>query len=315
MEYNPLVSIIIPVYNGSDFLKCAIDSALAQTYKNLEILVVNDGSTDNGKTREIALEYGDKIRYLEKENGGVSSALNYGIANMKGEWFSWLSHDDEYFPNKIECQLNVFLKYQNSVCAENAIISGANKLIDEEGHEIITRYEMHNGLLDGKEMFLFLLNKNLSLCGLSLLIHKSLFDKYGTFDGNYKFIQDMKMWNTFMLNGAVFLCHNDIITKNRVHKNQVTVKKQELFLQELNKYATELLVTFTENFEKFEMQFLNFYKFLVYRHSDSAKLYENYLKKNHKYTIALRFRKMVWNIQGSAYRCVRFFYHKLIKKV
>ena len=80
---NPLVSIIIPVYNGSNFMREAIDSALAQTYPNIEILVVNDGSTDN--TREIALSYGDKIRYFEKENGGVATALNLAIREMKGE--------------------------------------------------------------------------------------------------------------------------------------------------------------------------------------------------------------------------------------
>ena len=66
VQYDkPLVSIIIPVYNGSNFMREAIDSALAQTYPNIEIIVVNDGSTDN--TREIALSYGDKIRYFEKE--------------------------------------------------------------------------------------------------------------------------------------------------------------------------------------------------------------------------------------------------------
>jgi len=83
----------------------AIDSAIAQTYNNIEIIVVNDGSNDNGKTREIALSYGDKIRYFEKENGGVSTALNLGIKEMKGEYFSWLSHDDVYYPNKIERQV------------------------------------------------------------------------------------------------------------------------------------------------------------------------------------------------------------------
>ena len=76
-EYNPLVSIVIPVYNGSNFLKYAIESALAQTYKNVEILVINDGSTDNGATRDIALSYGDKIRYFEKENGFFTYNWNH----------------------------------------------------------------------------------------------------------------------------------------------------------------------------------------------------------------------------------------------
>ncbi|MDD4547058.1 MAG: glycosyltransferase family A protein, partial [Oscillospiraceae bacterium] len=95
---NPLVSIVIPVYNGSNYLAEAVDSALAQTYKNIEIVVVNDGSNDEGATEKVAKSYGDKIRYFSKENGGVSSALNLGIENMKGDYFSWLSHDDLYKP-------------------------------------------------------------------------------------------------------------------------------------------------------------------------------------------------------------------------
>ena len=64
---NYKVTIVIPVYNGSNFMKVAIDSAIAQTYDNKEILVINDGSTDNGETEKIALSYGDKIRYIKKK--------------------------------------------------------------------------------------------------------------------------------------------------------------------------------------------------------------------------------------------------------
>lgn len=99
-KYNPLVSIVIPVYNGANYMREAIDSAINQTYDNIEIIVVNDGSTDNGETERIALSYGDKIKYYKKENGGCASALNYGISKMQGEWFSWLSHDDVYYPEK-----------------------------------------------------------------------------------------------------------------------------------------------------------------------------------------------------------------------
>ena len=84
-EFNPLVSIVIPVYNGAEYMREAIDSALAQTYKNIEVIVVNDGSKDN--TDEIARSYGEKIRYFKKENGGVSTALNLAIQNMQGEYF------------------------------------------------------------------------------------------------------------------------------------------------------------------------------------------------------------------------------------
>ncbi|TFG59465.1 MAG: glycosyltransferase family 2 protein, partial [Deltaproteobacteria bacterium] len=84
MGLRPLVSIVIPVYNGSDYLREAVDSAMAQTYADVEVLVVNDGSDDGGKTEAIALSYGDRIRYFRKENGGVASALNLGVREMRG---------------------------------------------------------------------------------------------------------------------------------------------------------------------------------------------------------------------------------------
>ena len=101
----PLVSIVIPVYNGANFLREAIDSALAQTWPHCEILVVNDGSTDNGATEDISLSYRARIRYFRKENGGVASALNLGIREMRGDFFSWLSHDDVYLPDKCRNQV------------------------------------------------------------------------------------------------------------------------------------------------------------------------------------------------------------------
>jgi len=68
-QFKPLVSIVIPVFNGANYMRQAIDSALAQTYRNTEIIVVNDGSEDNGQTEAIARSYGERIRFISKENG------------------------------------------------------------------------------------------------------------------------------------------------------------------------------------------------------------------------------------------------------
>lgn len=102
---TPRISIVIPVYNGADYLARAIVSALAQTHPETEVLVVNDGSDDDGATQRVAAVYGSRIRYFEKPNGGAAAALNYGLDRMTGEYFSWLSHDDEYGPRKLENQL------------------------------------------------------------------------------------------------------------------------------------------------------------------------------------------------------------------
>ena len=101
------VSIIIPVYNAKKYLANTLDSVIKQTYKNLEIILVNDGSTDNSK--DICESYAKidkRIKVINKENGGVSSARNYGLALAKGEYISFVDSDDFLFENMIETLVN-----------------------------------------------------------------------------------------------------------------------------------------------------------------------------------------------------------------
>jgi glycosyltransferase involved in cell wall biosynthesis len=126
------VSIIIPVYNGSNYLSGAIQSALNQDYQNLEIIVVNDGSNDSFQTRNVALSFGNQIRYFEKENGGVATALNLGISQMSGDYFSWLSHDDLYLPNKISSQVNFLNRF--GINSKYKIVFSDFELIDYNGN-------------------------------------------------------------------------------------------------------------------------------------------------------------------------------------
>ena len=223
---DPLVSIIIPVYNGSDYLRESIDSALAQTYKNLEVIVVNDGSNDDCKTEEIALSYKNKITYYANENGGVSSALNTGIKNMNGEYFSWLSHDDLYYPNKISEQVELLNKNNTS----NIIVNCSYEVIDEEGNPITTsrrknkaqkmQYEPH-------EAFKMLFSGG-NFNGCALLVPKKAIRENRLFDENLAFIQDWKMWVLLSLDNYMFLSVNKPLIKMRVHSNRQTLKIKDL---------------------------------------------------------------------------------------
>ncbi|HMD90203.1 MAG TPA: glycosyltransferase family A protein, partial [Anaerolineaceae bacterium] len=100
---NPQVSVLIPVYNGENYLRESINSVLAQTFTDFELLVIDDGSKDG--TWNIIESYGNQLRGLKKENGGVASALNLGIQKARGRWIAWLSHDDLFLPNKLERQI------------------------------------------------------------------------------------------------------------------------------------------------------------------------------------------------------------------
>ncbi len=183
---EPFVSIVIPVYNGSNYLRNAIDSALGQSYVAFEVIVVNDGSSDGGATREIARSYGDRIRYLEKENGGVATALNEGIRAMRGELFSWLSHDDMYYPDKLEKQVAFYTGLPNA----RSIVFSHEDVIDASG--AITERAVPWQLDDHKLYFRLIYDRFIGGC--SLLVPKSAFDEAGLFDPRYRTVQDYDMW-------------------------------------------------------------------------------------------------------------------------
>src|SRR5918997_1546606 len=105
---RPLVSILINNFNYGRFLAEAIDSALAQTYSPVEVVVVDDGSTDN--SREIIASYGDRIRSVLKPNGGQGSTFNAGWAAAKGDVICFLDADDAFTPDKVARVVEVFQK-------------------------------------------------------------------------------------------------------------------------------------------------------------------------------------------------------------
>ena len=233
----PLVSIIIPVYNGSNYLKEAIDSALAQTYKNIEVIVVNDGSTDNGATERIALSYGDNIRYFCKPNGGVSSALNMGIDNMKGEYFSWLSHDDKYLPDKIRVEVDALLASKSA-----ALVACGIQNIDSTSTPIgISR--KFSGLTAGHHPWHEALNYMLmhgSYNGCSLLIPRKAFDEDTRFDETLRYCQDAKMWMQIFLKELDLIYIPDVLVCNRIHGGQLTQTGRDLLKEDSTKIASEI---------------------------------------------------------------------------
>lgn len=213
---KPKVSLIIPVYNGKEYMKEAIDSALAQTYDNLEILVINDGSNDKGETDKIAKSYGDKITYISKENGGVSTVLNLALKKMTGDYFSWLSHDDVYYPNKLEEEI----KYlnENDLLGKNVILYSDYDVIDEYGNLVAHAVKDHEMLVEKPEYALLRGTVN----GLTLLIPKKAFDECGNFDESLRCAQDYDLWYKMMKKGYDFIHIPEILVKSRIHSKQVT---------------------------------------------------------------------------------------------
>ena len=233
MNNNPLISIVIPVYNGSNYLAEAIDSALSQTYENIEILVVNDGSRDDGATEKLALSYGDRIRYIPKESGGVSSALNRGIREMKGEYLSWLSHDDRYYPNKIADQVALLREYKEG----NLIVFTESDQIDANSCPIKNvgrkKVEIPMGRVIKWDEALSLLIRRGSMYGCNLLLPKSVFERCGLFDETLRYSQDYLMWMKMFLNQYDLVYSPTVGTSIRIHGGQLTQRGRDIYRQDI----------------------------------------------------------------------------------
>ncbi len=258
----PKVSIVIPVYNGANYMREAIDSALSQTYQNCEVIVVNDGSTDD--TEQIALSYGDKIKYLYKANSGVASALNMGIQNMEGEYFSWLSHDDVYYPWKVECQIEALRESGNWY---TPVYSNWDCLVMPEGNVeplfpdyCFSKADYQNGIFP---VLFGLIN------GCTTLIHKSHFKRVGQFDENLLTAQDYDMWFRIFRSQKVLYIARPLI-KYRFHDEQgsATIAK---FDENCQENQLKMIQQITR--EEIETIFGGYYKFYfdMYRMADLNK--------------------------------------------
>ncbi len=227
----PRVSIIIPVYNGANYVREAIDSALAQTSDDLEVIVVNDGSRDDGATAEIARSYGDRIRYVEKENGGVSSALNRGIEEMRSQWFCWLSHDDRYLPEKVATQL-AFLDRNPEV----RIVGCDFQMIDEHGHVTGEFHEHLRLARTGHDVM------TSWIYGCGLMIQRDLLIEAGLFNDSNRTTQDLEMWLRLIERHPIHLLP-EVLAQFRQHaeagsrtESRYQRDKDELFARILDRY-------------------------------------------------------------------------------
>ena len=308
-KYYPLVSIIIPVYKGDPYLKEAIDSALNQTYKNIEVIVINDGSPDDGKTEEIAKSYGDRIRYFYKKNGGVSTALNYGIKKMRGEWFSWLSHDDVYEPDKIMAQIRAVAKRENKVC----VIRCTTSLIDANGNPIYRPQKGIDGNFNALQMMKMHSLKEVGLYGCSLLIHKEILDACGFFNENLRAVQDEEYWARIMFSGYEFVSISGKYVKIRVHSGQATVRLNDIFDSEREMLCSMLTNYYNQNKDmNFELLYIFTLKQAKEHRPHLMFKLKQILIKDYRFTLNKRLVLIMYLGYGCFYTTVKKMYKKFL---
>lgn len=181
---TPKVSVVIPTFNHARYLRCALDSVIHQSYANLEILVIDDGSTDG--TAKLIKSYGSKIHYIYKENGGTPSTLNLGISLATGKYICWLSADDYWFDEKIAKQVGLMESDSRLGFSYTSFV-----VIDANGTK---QYEIHSPYYPDKQEMVTKLMEGCFINGSSVMMRQSALDGIGYFDPSLPQAHDYDLW-------------------------------------------------------------------------------------------------------------------------
>lgn len=221
------VSIIIPVYNAEKYLEEAIESCIAQTYKDIEIIAVIHDCVDS--SHEILRNYLDHINIVTQNNISMISAVNIGIRKMKGEWFKLMATDDVLYPNAIQELISATQKFSDK---KNCVFYSHYEDIDSEGKLIKKKLEPDYSRLDIFDRNVGILDRVFPNI-IASLIHKDVFKNYGLFDENVDFAGDYEFWLRL---GLQYKCNfhlvPKILVKYRRHEKQTSRNEIKINLNE-----------------------------------------------------------------------------------
>ncbi len=230
MPANPLVSVILPVFNGEAFLAQAIASVLAQTYRPIQVIVVDDGSTDATAAMAQAFQ---KVEYVYQANQGLSAARNAGIHLSSGEFIAFLDADDLWLPDKLRVQIDYLLNHP-----EVGYAFTQERLFTDSGSALLARYrpelvaEDHPGYHPG-----------------TLLIRRAVFEQIGLFDPAYKITQDTDWFARAKDAGICAAVIPQTLLLKRVHGSNLSSEREVL--------TRELLRVLRSSIERQRAQRLN----------------------------------------------------------
>jgi glycosyltransferase involved in cell wall biosynthesis len=206
------VSVIIPTYNSAKYILDAIESVFAQTYSNLEIIVVNDGSTDT--TKDILRPYRNEFVYLEQNNAGPAAARNFGIDNARGDFISFLDSDDIWAANKLERQMEVFFSNPDVGMVYSKFVD-----FHDRSRKELSVYprELHSGML-----FDLLLTTPLLLLS-SIVVRTKILKELGGFDEGLITAEDTHLYLRIARNYRI-IGVPDILVRRRIHDHNLSFR-------------------------------------------------------------------------------------------
>lgn len=231
-DAQPLVTIVIPSYNHEMFVEECIKSIISQTYNNIELIIIDDGSNDNSVTKiqqlvPLCMKRFTRFNFIFRKNKGLTATLNEAIEWAKGEYFSAIASDDQLLPDKIASQIETF---KNDVGKDTIALFGGVILINEDGKEIAVK-RLLNQYYDFKDILLH----KCAFYAATQLIKTDAIKKVGKYRPDI-LVEDWYMWLKLAEIGKIY-CTEKVYVKYRWHANNTTKKHEFIFRENFKTLA------------------------------------------------------------------------------
>jgi glycosyltransferase involved in cell wall biosynthesis len=235
-EPRPLVSTVIAAHNAAAFLAEAVDSVLAQTMKDYEVIIVDDGSTDS--TSEVSASYGARVRGFRTPHAGAAAARNLGIREARGELIAFLDADDAWLESKLERQVAVF-----KARPEIAMVFTGHRLRDETGvRDSVRGQDKRTRLMQGDLVRNIFMTSGVATP--TVMVRKGVLDAIGPFDEQLVMAEDDNMWMRIAARCPVELL-DEPLTTIRLHSQSMT-RDLGALLQSVNRSAERIRESYPE---------------------------------------------------------------------
>jgi glycosyltransferase involved in cell wall biosynthesis len=222
------ISIVMPAYNAERYLAEAIESVLEQTWRDFELIVLDDGSHD--RTREIAQSYADRdprVRVESQKNQGPGPTLNRGLALSTSEWVAVMHADDVMMPNRIESQIGFVTAHPELAVASSWVkhIDADGKVIARDNSRLITHEAVHER---------YAANDLIGISHPGAILRKNVVQAVGGYREQFRVNEDIDLWNRILEHGGKILVQPEFLLKYRIHGGSASIQKSRLVFRQIH---------------------------------------------------------------------------------